>query len=140
MDDDLARELRGLAWRAAVAFAAIAATLYPWLLPSLSPIVLPVFLAMLLAVVIGHWQRLRKLEPLVGVTIVAAANALGASQHGYSRLQDSVLGKGLPWLVAGLAIVAVALTISLLKMGLWTWLRRSVERLGLVTAADDKSA
>lgn len=140
MDDDLARELRGLAWRATATLAVVAAAAYLWCMPSLSPIVLPVFLAMLLAIAIGHWQRLRKLEPLVGVTIVAAASALSASQHGYSRLQDSVLGKGLPWLVAGLAIVAVALTISLLKMGLWTWLQRTVVRLGLVTAADDNGA
>jgi hypothetical protein len=45
--------------------------------------------------------------------------------------------RGLPWLVAGLAAVVVALTISLLKMGQWPWLRRMAVQFRLVSVAPE---
>jgi hypothetical protein len=132
MDDEPARLLRPAAWKGTVGLAVLAVAIYPWALPGLAPAALACYLALLLAISAGHWQRERQFGPLWGMMLTIAANALGLGRHGYDWLDQSPLGKGLPWLVAGLAAVGAALTISLLKMGLWPWLRQTAVRLRLV--------
>jgi hypothetical protein len=137
LDDSLARQLRRQTWKAVAALAIVAAAVYPWVLPGLAPAALTSYLALLLAISLGHWQRVREFGPLGGAIVTLAASALGPGRYGYQWLDQSPIGRGLPWLVAGLAAVVVALTISLLKMGLWPWLRRMAVQFRLVSVAPE---
>jgi hypothetical protein len=56
----------------------------------------------------------------------------------YRLLGETALADGRPWLAAGLVLVALALLISLAKMGLWRGARQWLERLNL-TLAGSKS-
>jgi hypothetical protein len=132
MSDDLAHWLRDLAWRAVPGLALAAAVIYPWVLPNLAPATLPSYLGLLLFVSFGLWQRDRQVAPLVAAAMTLLANVLALGRHGYALLENTILAKGLPWLASGLAIVAVALGISLLKMGFWTWCQQTLARANLV--------
>ncbi len=138
LDDELARWLRGLSWRAVPGLALAAAAVYPWVLPNLGPITLPSYLALLLLVSLGLWQRERQVPLLAAALVTVAANGLALSRHAYGLLEQTLLAKGLPWLAGGLAIVAIALTISLLKMGLWPWCHRQLARVNLLLGVPDR--
>jgi hypothetical protein len=132
--DELACELRKVAWRAAPALALVAAIVYPWAMPQLDPIVLAGYLWLLLLVSVALWGRQKEVAPLSAALITAAANLLANVQHVYWLLAQTPLAEGLPWLAGGMIAVAVAFVISLLKMGLapwaWQWLSRVNLALG----------
>ena len=133
-DDKLTRHLRQLAWRGAPVCALIAATVYPWALVQLSAVTLAIYLALLLAMSIVLWMRQKDAPLLAAVVATLAANGLAHVRQVYLLLDQSLLAAGLPWLVGGLAVVLLALLISLTKMGLWQsarlWLWRLNSALG----------
>jgi len=133
-DDDLAKELQQLAWRGAPAVALVAATVYPWALPQLSIGTLTIFLVLLLATSVALWFKQRETPLLAATATTLVANGLAHWRWLYLLLEKSVLAAGLPWLALGMAIVLVALGISLAKMGLWhsarQWLMRINVALG----------
>jgi len=129
-NDDLAKLLREIAWRAAPCLAIVAAVVYPWILPT-STTVLASYLVLMLLVSIALWQKQREIPPLISVLATLAANVLFHFQNVYVLLQHSLLAGGLPWLTGGLVMVLLALSISLLKMGLWQQARAWLEQLNL---------
>jgi hypothetical protein len=129
--DELAGGLRELSWRTAPVLAIIAAIVYPWALPSVTPVLLASYLALLLLVSISLWQRQKEVGPLVAALGTGSANLLIYLALLYTLLQHSPLSRGLPLLACGLAAVAAALSISLLKMGAWRRVRWLVEELNL---------
>jgi hypothetical protein len=129
--DGLARWLRELSWRISPLLAFVAATIYPWAMPMASPPVLAGYLALLLLVSISLWQRQKEVGPLIATLWTAVANLLIYFGLVYGLLQHSMLARGLPYLAGGLAVVAAALGISLLKMGMWRGLRTWLQRLNL---------
>jgi hypothetical protein len=130
-DDELAKDLRQLTWRGAPAVALLAATIYPWALPQLSIGSLATFLALLLATSLACWHKQRETPLLAASAITLAANGLAHVRPLYLLLGKSALAAGLPWLAMGLAIVLVALGISLAKMGLWHSARHWLIRINL---------
>ena len=134
VNDPLAQQLRKLAWRTVPAVAVGSAIVYPWLFPALAGLNLTVYLGLLLLISLGLWQRERLVEPLHAALVTLAANLLAAGRYGYVALEDTPLAKGLPWLASGLALVATALAISLLKMGLRRWWQRIMERVNLLAS------
>lgn len=130
-NDDLARGLREIAWRITPALAAAAALVYPLAMPGLTPSAQAGYLALLLVVSVALWQREKEVPVLGASFLTLAANLLAHLRHLYLLLGQTVLADGLPWLTAGLALVTIAFLISLLKMGLWPWTLRSIERLNL---------
>jgi hypothetical protein len=129
--DELAAGLRELSWRAAPVLALIAALIYPWALPGVTPPLLASYLGLLLLVSISLWQRQKEVGPLVATLTTGSANVLIYLGLLYALLQQSPLSRGLPFLAGGLAAVAAALAISLLKMGVWRQMRYWVDRLNL---------
>ncbi|HZN33287.1 MAG TPA: hypothetical protein VFB80_05685, partial [Pirellulaceae bacterium] len=127
-NDPLARWLRQLAWRVVPAIALAAAAVYPFAWPGLPEGTLSGFLAVLLLSSVVLWRREREVAPLAAVAGTLAANLLAHVRQLYLLLGQTPLADGLPWLACGLAVVLIALAISLLKMGLWTrawqWLSR----------------
>jgi hypothetical protein len=130
-DDELAQELRELAWRVAPWLAAIAALAYPWFLSSAGPLANSVYLGLLLLASVAFWRRQKEVLQLQCALATLGANLLAYAQHAYFALDQSGAGDALPWLAGGTAAVAVAFLISLLKMGLWPWLQGSMVRLNL---------
>jgi hypothetical protein len=130
-DDELSRLLRELTWRAAPVLATIAAILYPWLLPAAGPITPAIYLASLLLVSTAVWRRHKSMPLLKAALATLAANGLSVAQQLYFALDQSGAGNALPWLTSGLAAVGIAFLISLLKMGLWPWLKKSMLRVNV---------
>jgi hypothetical protein len=137
-NDDLAKGLRELSWRAVPVLAALGSVVYPWTMPGIGPLTLTTYLAVLLLVSIGLWQRTRLAGPLGASLTTAAANGVVHLHALYRLLGETALADGRPWLAAGLVLVALALLISLAKMGLWRGARQWLERLNL-TLAGSKS-
>lgn len=129
-NDDFARFLRQLAWRVAPALAVAAAVVYPWVMPGLTESALASYLA-LLCVSIALWQREKEVPALGASFLTLAANLLAHLRHLYLVLGQTVLADGLPWLTAGLTLVTLAFLISLLKMGLWPWTVRWLEKVNV---------
>jgi hypothetical protein len=130
-DDDLARLLRELTWCAAPMLATIAAIAYPWLLPAAGPIAPAIYLALLLLVSTALWRRHKSVPLLKAALATLAANGLSVAQQLYLALDRSGAGDALPWLTAGAAAVGIAFLISLLKMGLWPWLKEAMLRVNV---------
>jgi hypothetical protein len=128
LNDEWARWLRDTAWRAVPLLAFIAAIGYPWV-PGIRTVDTTTYLGLLMLVAAGLWQRERGLGQLVAALSVLGANLLGGAAQVYELLGRSILAKGLPWLAAGLVLVAIALAISLAKMGLLTRLEQALQRL-----------
>jgi hypothetical protein len=128
-NDDFARFLRQLAWRVAPALAIAAAVVYPWVMPGMTESALASYLALLLCVSIALWQREKEVPALGASFLTLAANLLAHLRHLYLVLGQTILADGLPWLTAGLTLVTLAFLISLLKMGLWPWTVRWLERV-----------
>jgi hypothetical protein len=128
LKDDWARRLRDVACRAVPLLAFVAALGYPWI-PTVRSVDTTAYLVLLFLVAAGLWQRQRGLAQLVAAIGVLGANLLGGAWHVYDLLGRSVLAKGLPWLAAGLALVVLALMISLAKMGLRARLKKSLDWL-----------
>lgn len=126
--DELAAELRELAWRGAPVLALVGAAVYPWTMPAVSSTSVATYLALLLAAV-ALWGRQKEVGPLVGALLALAANLLAHGRHGYAALANSPLADGLPWLTIGAAAVSLAFFISLLKMGLWPAAGQCVVRI-----------
>jgi hypothetical protein len=86
------------------------------------------YVASLLVVSFAIWFRQRQVGPLGAGLATLGANVLASFRQFYLMLTYTPLAKGLPWLASGLGLVALAVLISLLKMGLWEngwlWLRR----------------
>jgi len=140
-NDELANALRQLAWRAAPAVALVAATVYPWAMPQLSVGTLTIFLALLLATSVALWLKQRETPLLAATATTLAANGLAHARSLYLLLGKSVLAAGLPWLALGLAVVLMALGISLAKMGLWHSARQWLGRINLALGGTaDKGA
>jgi hypothetical protein len=118
-DDPLARWLRCVAWPVAPVLALVAGAAYPWMAPGLRDSTLDAYLALLLVVSIGQWERQKEVNLLTATAATLAANLLAHGRHVYALLEQSILAGGLPWLAGGLAVVLLALGISLLKMGVW---------------------
>ncbi|MCE9529340.1 MAG: hypothetical protein K8R36_25100 [Planctomycetales bacterium] len=136
-NDDLARFLRQLAWRVAPALAVVAAIVYPWVMPGLTESALASYLALLLCMSIALWQREKEVAPLGASFLTLTANLLAHSRHLYLLLGQTVLADGLPWLTAGLTLVTIAFLISLLKMGLWPWTLRWLEKVNLTLSGSE---
>lgn len=138
-DDDLAKVLRSLAWRATPCLALTAVVVYPWIMPELLQSVLAGYLAALLFMSIALWLRQRQVAALGAVVATIVANILANVRPLYLLLAQTVMSEGLIWLAGGLAIVLLALLISLFKMGLWPriwyWLERT--NYCLITASDN---
>jgi hypothetical protein len=130
-DDDLARALRLLAWRAVPCLALTAALVYPWTLPDFNPVALAAYLGLLLMASAAFWLRQRRVESLVAVLATILAGLLAQLRPAYVLLDQTVLAGGLPWLAVGLLVVAAAFLISLLKMGAGTGVWRGLNRLNL---------
>ena len=139
-NDELARELRKVAWRAAPVLALLATAAYPWTMPQLDPINLASYLWLLLLVSVALWGRQKEVAPLSAALITVAANVLANMQHLYWLLAQTPLADGLPWLAGGLAAVAVAFLISLLKMGLWPWAWQWLARVNLALGGKPRQA
>ncbi|MCI0359505.1 MAG: hypothetical protein L0211_13595 [Planctomycetaceae bacterium] len=131
LNDDLAKWLRQIAWRAAPAMGLIAALIYPWALPQLSVGSLSLFLALLLATSAALWLKQREPPQLAAVVMTLAANGLAHFPMLYRLIGKSALAAGLPWLAVGLTVVLVALGISLAKMGIWHSARKCLMRLNM---------
>lgn len=137
-DDDLARLVRSLAWRATPCLAVAAVTVYPWTMPELLQSVLVAYLAALVLVSAMLWLRLRDVAALGAVLATVGASLLVNVRPLYLLLAQSVMAEGLVWLASGLAIVLLALLISLFKMGIWPRAWNQLERMNLfLTAASD---
>jgi hypothetical protein len=117
--DELAQKLREIAWRVTPGLALAAAVVYPWSLPFVSALTLAAYLALMLVLSIALWQRQREVAPLASVLMTLAANVLAHARHVYLLLSETELAAGLPWLAGGSLVVALAVLISLIKMGLW---------------------
>jgi hypothetical protein len=128
-NDPLAKLLRQLAWPAVPAVALLSAAIYPWAFAHLPKQTLGGYLAVLLLASLVLWQREKYARPLAAAGLTLAANLLAHLRPLYLVLSNSPLAEGLPWLAGGLAIVLVALTISLLKMGLWRGAWDCLERV-----------
>jgi len=122
-NDPLAQLLRQAAWRLAPLAALVAAAVYPVALRNLPEGALSGYLAVLLLASVVLWRREQEVAPLAAAGVTLAANLLSHWRPAYLWLSESPLAGGLPWLAGGLGLVLLALTISLLKMGLWrgTW-------------------
>jgi hypothetical protein len=116
LDDDLARWLRAIAWRVAPILA-LATISYPLFFPTNEAVL--GYAAVLTMFSIGFWLRDKRVPELQAMLGTLAVNCLAHLRHLYILLEASMLGRGLPWLLAGLVIVAVAFAISLWKMGIW---------------------
>jgi hypothetical protein len=127
-NDPLAKLLRQIAWRAVPAIALASAAVYPFAMPNLPDATLSGYLAVLLVASLAMWTREREVLPLAAALGTLSANALAHARQFYLLLGQTPLADGLPWLACGLAVVLIALAISLLKMGLgqraWQWLER----------------
>jgi hypothetical protein len=130
-NDDLAKELRELAWRGTPLMALAAAIIYPWTMPGLDPIVLFSYLIALLLVSGALWLRMREAQPLGAVFMTFAANLSLQAEHGYMLLAQSPLAGGRAWLACGLMLVLGAVWISLLKMGIWPLAWQCLERINI---------
>lgn len=130
-DDSLARVLRNLAWPTVPALAIVALT-YPWLAPNWGDFVVFVYLLLLLGSGLLIWRRLRTVEALNAVCATACAVAVSQLRTVYAVLEPTKLGDGLPWLAGGAVVVAVAVGISLFKMGLGPWAERKLVWLNSV--------
>lgn len=130
-DDDLARDLRELAWRFVPGLALVAAVVYPWTMPGASPAVLASYLGLLLLSSIALWGRQKEVATLSAALTTLGANLLIHVQQLYWLLAQTPLAEGLPWLAGGLAAVGLAFVISLLKMGLWPWAGQWLVRINL---------
>jgi hypothetical protein len=132
--DELARQLRELAWRAVPCLALVAAVVYPWTLPEVGASSLACYLGLLLLSSIGLWGRQKEVGPLMAASLTLGGNLLAHAQSVYWIVAQTELSSGLPWLTGGMAVVALAFVISLLKMGLWPtagqWLVRTNLALG----------
>ncbi len=132
--DRLARQLREVAWRAVPCLALVAAVLYPWTMPDVGASGLACYLGLLMLSSIALWGRQKEVGPLMAAALTLSANLLAYAQNFYWLLAQTELAGGLPWLTGGLAIVALAFLISLLKMGCWPlagqWLARMNLALG----------
>ncbi|HEX5103807.1 MAG TPA: hypothetical protein VFV87_08360 [Pirellulaceae bacterium] len=129
LNDEFARFLRELAWRAAPALAAFAAVAYPWILPAVNPMSLAVYLVLLLLASVALWRRQKEVPLLAAAIVTLAANLLVLARQVYGLLDRTQLADGLPFLAWGLAATTIALVISLLKMGLWPWTQTCLARL-----------
>jgi len=130
-NDQLAKELREIAWRAVPAAALAAATVYPWTMPEFNPAVLFGYLGLLLLVSGALWLRMRQTLPLGGMLATLAANLIAQAEYGYALLAQTPLGGGRLWLASGAILVLTAVGISLLKMGMWSRAWRWLERMNL---------
>jgi hypothetical protein len=130
-NDPLAKQLRQLAWRLTPAIAVVTAAVYPFVLTSLPQSTFSGYLAVLLMVSAVLWHREREAAPLAATGATLAANFLAHARQIYLLLGQTPLADGLPWLACGLAVVLVALVISLLKMGLWPRVWHWLTRLNL---------
>jgi hypothetical protein len=133
-DDSLARRFRALAWRASPCLAAVAAIVYPWTALGASPAAVNSYLALLIISSVALWFRQKEARLLAAAAGTLAANLAAHVRQVYLLLEHTTLRAGLPWLAAGLLLVALAFGISLLKMGLWqrgrAWLRQVNVALG----------
>lgn len=135
--DDFAEVIRFVGGGVIRWLAVFAAVLYPWMWGD-TPLLLTLLYLLALGVLsVAMWYRDRQLDQFVTILWVLLANVAGHLQQLYGALQGSLLAKGLPWLAAGLTIVAVAFAISLVKMGFWRrvqgWVARMNQVLGGVT-------
>lgn len=137
-DDPLARLLRDLAWRATPWLALTAAATYSWLLP-VSHAVVSSYLLLLLLASIALWQRNKELPALLASFTTCAANGLMHLSLVYGALEHSLLSAGLPWLAGGAVAVALALTVSLLKMGAWQRAQEWLEQLNVALGGTEKA-
>jgi hypothetical protein len=116
-DDVLARKLRTVAWRSIPVLAFVAALAYPWALPSVAPATLGSYLALLLLASLILWLRCKSVQTLVAALATFGANVTVAAYPVTFLLRQTALAGGLPWLGAGILVVAAAFVISLVKMG-----------------------
>lgn len=127
-NDRMARTLREFVWPVVPALAVVAAVVYPWLLPRLSELHLVGYGGVLFAISLSLWMRRRKIGALTAAFVTLTVNPLAYLRSLVLLLGQTPLASGLPWLASGVAMVLLALTISLLKMGMWQrawqWLQR----------------
>jgi hypothetical protein len=126
-NDELARELRQLAWKVVPAFALAAAAVYPWIMPALDSGILFSYLTLAFIVSGALWLRLRRAEPLGGLLATLGASLLLYVEQGYLLLAQTALGGGRAWFAAGGTMVLAAVGISLIKMGAAGAARRWLE-------------
>ena len=137
-NDRLAHLLRELGWRAAPVLAIVATAVYPWTWPGLGELTLSAYLALVLLLSLGLWVRQKEVAALAAAVGTLAANLLAHARQLYMLLDQTLLAEGLPWLAGGLIVVALALGISLLKMGFWGRAWQVLARVNLALRGPDQ--
>ena len=106
--------------------ALLAASVYPWILPDVPQGITLIYLMCIVALQGACWYRNRSPVQLV-VTLLTATAFLGAAlRETYALVERTAqLERGLPWIAAGIALLLVAVCISLIKAGIFSrlWLR-----------------
>jgi len=81
----------------------------------------------------GFWDRQQRPHELGAAMATSFAVALTPAKHLYWFLQSTLLAKALPYLLAGLILLGLAILVSFYKGGLlwrgWSALRRLNEQL-----------
>lgn len=136
-NDELAKALRQIGWRAVPLLALGGALVYPWALPTVSTVTLTVYFAVLLGVSAAFWLRERRVELLVATLTTFAGAVLAQLRQTYAWLDQTAVAGGLPWLATGMLVVAAAFVISLLKMGAWAAAWRGLRRINVALAGSE---
>jgi hypothetical protein len=113
------------AWRIRIAvpfavplLAAVAALTYDRIFPAVPSWVHLQYIAVVTACSFLYWDQVPHLRHLKSSLVGAAIYVVAATRHMYALLQTSVADKGLDWIAWGIAFLALAVAISLIKGGL----------------------
>jgi hypothetical protein len=117
-NDRWARAFRGLMLPVVPAAALLAATAYEFLFPEVPRLYHALYIAALASVAFLYWRRSPAMLQFTALLATIAALPLLSSRGLFLVIASSRLEKGLPWLAAGMLVLAVAMLLSLSKAGL----------------------
>jgi hypothetical protein len=109
--------------------ALVAATLYESYFPGVDPRLHQAYILGLTAAAWGFWHRAAAVEELYIAVLTTLVNAMPPTRRAYVLLEDTILQKGLMWLTLGLALLALALVVTLWKGGLLRPIAAGAQRL-----------
>ena len=128
-NDDAAVAIKRVAWRAIPFAALIAAFGYDLLFPGVPSAVRLSYVAVLTAGSGFSWYLSQSVSQLGATMLTSSANIAAHGRRLYLAIAASELGRTLPYLVSGLAFLAVAASISLWKGGVLSRLRITLQQV-----------